>query len=139
MSEIVAVISQSAQQYVRKKDGQPGLIVKAVLEDNTPITLYGKDGDRLLLDIREGDMIMVSKDGNFYNITHTMEDGEFVSVNQSTPTNAVTTNNKNYAQIDTDQVKVYIRWHSKILAYCYEQSQEHGDLLYQQACKKFDL
>jgi hypothetical protein len=139
MSELTAIISQSAQQYIRKKDGEPGLIVKAYLEDNTPITLYGKDGDRLLLDLREGDMIMVSKNGNFYSITHIMEDGEFVPVNQPTQTNAVTTNHKSHAQIDTEQVKIYIRWHAKILAYCHEQNSEHGDLLYQQACKKFDL
>lgn len=144
MTEYAAIINQSAQTYTRKKDGQPGLIVKAVLENNQEITLYGNDGDRLLLDRKEGEMIMVAKNGNFYRISSLMtEEGDFAPVERPTIQNNQPSQPKTakdiYERIDPEEIKAYIRWHSKILAYCYEQSSDRGDLLYQQACKQFNI
>lgn len=147
MTEYAAIIKQTAQTYTRKKDGQPGLIVKAVLENNQEITLYGNDGDRLLLDRTEGEMVMVTKNGNFYRISSVMnEEGEFAPVERSqstqttqTPQTTPKTAKDVYDRVDPEEIKTYIRWHSKILAYCYEQNPDHGDLLYQQACKQFGI
>lgn len=145
MTEYAAIISQTAQEYTRKKDGQIGLTIKATLEDNSGITIYGKSDDRLLLDRKENEYIMVTKNGNFWNISSIINDeGEFVpvkkefAVNQN-PIQSTSTVNNDISQIDTEEVKRYIRWHSKILTYCYEQNPDHGDLLYQQTCQRFTL
>jgi hypothetical protein len=142
MSEKLATVKEPAQVYTRKKDNLPGLRMTLVLEDNSEIVVYGSENDPLLSPLNGGQMVMVTKNGNFYNITSLMnEDGEFVKVekfpaSQSKPT---VTAKSIVGSVDTDEVKTYIRWHSKILDYCFEQNPEHGDLIYEQVCKKFSL
>ena len=138
MTEYDAIITQPPQEYTRKKDGQIGLIIKATLEDDSSITIYGKGDDRLLLDRKENELIRVTKNGNFWNVSSLInEKGDFVPVKKEF-TNSQPINN-DISQIDTEEVKRYIRWHAKILAYCYEQNPDHGDLLYQQTCQRFKL
>lgn len=149
MSEKLATVKEPAQIYTRKKDNLPGLRMTLVLEDNSEIVVYGSENDPLLSPLNGGQMVMVTKNGNFYNITSTMnEEGEFVKVekfpsqqNQQTkPTVTAKITAKSIVDnVDTDEVKTYIRWHSKILDYCFEQNPEHGDLIYEQVCKKFSL
>jgi hypothetical protein len=148
MSEYNAVVSEPASTYTRKKDGQPGLVLGIILENNEPAKIYGKADDRLLLDRQKDEFIYVTKNGNFYNIAKIMnEEGEFVEVKKEQQSNTTTspqqTTPKTAKEVidrtNIDEVKSYIRWHSKILAYCYEQNPDHGDLIYQQACKQFNL
>lgn len=138
MTEYDAIVNQTAQEYTRKKDGQIGLTIKATLEDDSSITIYGKGDDRLLLDRKENELIRVTKNGNFWNVSSLMnEKGDFVSVKKEF-TNSQPINN-DISQIDTEEIKRYIRWHAKILAYCYEQNPDNGDLLYEQTCQRFKL
>lgn len=138
MTEYDAIITQCPQEYTRKKDGQIGLIVKATLEDDSSITIYGKGDDRLLLDRKENELIRVTKNGNFWNVSSLMnKEGDFVSVKKEL--NVFHPINNDISQIDTEEIKRYIRWHAKILAYCYEQNPDEGDLLYQQTCQRFKL
>ena len=145
MSEKLAIVSSNPVVYTRKKDNKPGLKVGLTLEDNTEITVYGGENDPIISNLNSGESVMVVKNGNFYNITQTMNaDGEFVIVERPKYQSTESNTNQPTAQavfdsVDVEEIKKYIRWHSKILAYCYEQHPDRGDLIYQQACKKFSL
>lgn len=144
MSEKLASVISNAETYTRKKDNKPGLRIALVLEDNTSITVYGSVDDPILSNINQGEMVMVTKNGNFYNITQAMNsEGEFVAVERPKYSTESNTNQATaqavFDAVDVEEVKKYIRWHSKILAYCYEQHPDRGDLIYQQACQKFKL
>lgn len=140
MAELVAIVKEPAQTYTRKKDNQPGLKLFLTLEDNTDITVYGTANDDLLKSSKQGEMVMVTKNGNFYNITSILnQDGEFIKVDRSINTVKTLTATDVFNQVDNEEVKKYIRWQSKILDYCYEVNPNHGDLIYQQACKRFNL
>jgi len=141
MSEKTAIVNSLPEVYTRKKDNQPGLKASLVLEDNTTIIIYGKDDDPILTKLRQGEMVLVEKNGNFWNITSTMnEEGEFVKVERikSTAPNTPTVQTV-VDSVDVEEVKKYIRWHSKIMAYCVEQCPDNATLIYQQACQKFNL
>ena len=144
MTEYNAVVTEAASTYTRKKDNLPGLVLTATLENNQAVKIYGKADDRLLLDRKKDEFIFVSQNGNFFNIVKVMnEEGEWVDVEKERFTNNPSTTTKTakevFDRVNVEEVKAYIRWHSKILAYCYEQNPDHGNLIYQQACKQFNL
>jgi hypothetical protein len=129
MSQIAAVIKGSPKSYTRKKDGKIGSVVTATLDNGDDVPLFGGENDPLIMSRYEGEIVMLVKSGNFYNIDAIINsDGEMVNPNEIKATPP-----------DNEEIKKYIRFQAKILDYCLEQNSSHGVILYQQACKKFNL